>query len=1195
MIATRFGLRVFDRFRPRTIRSKVVALFATFVGLIALFIFLWVPTRLEEQALAALRDKAQSVATITAFSVRSAVVFDDRPAMKAALTGALEIPDLSYSAVTDTAGKVLAVVATEQLADGAAHETEDAPLMDRIHRVSTPVEFNGDQLGTVHIGISLQEITSARRAALEVGAVVSLLTFIIGMAVVAIVSVFVTAPLRRMVGTAERIAEGDLSQRVRASSKDEVGQLAGAFNTMITRVESAHIELQGANEDLEIRVAHRTKRLQEEIGERKQAEAWMRTLLDYAPEAIVILDETGHFIDANEVAERFYGLDRATLLQVGPAEVSPPTQPDGRPSAEVAAEKIAEALAGGTPRFEWAHRSEEYDAEVHLVRLPATGRDLVRASVLDITARKQAEEERKRDAETLERSEARYRSLVDHATYGIYRANAKGRFVSVNPALVGMLGYDSADEMLDLDLVHDVYVDPNERAILLERFRDAKIATGVDIQWARKDGRPVTVRVSARMFHNDAGELVGTEGFVEDVTERVRAERGLRDSEERLKVLFETAPDAYYLQDLEGWLVEGNPAAERLTGYSRSELMGKNFLQLQLLPAEQLPKVHRLLARSAAGEPTGPDEFTITRRDGSSVEAEIRSYPVRIKDRHLVLVNGRDVTERKRAEAAVREHEEMIRALVETSQDWIWAIDKQGFHTYCNPAVETILGYQPEEMVGHQSLQYLHEDDRRAVEAMLPAWVTEKKGWSNTMLRWRHKDGGYRYLESTAVPILDVHDELLGFRGVDRDVTERKTLEDQLRQAQKMEAVGQLTGGIAHDFNNLLSVIMMNLELTRHGLEHGEHVSVNDLRDAESAARKASVMTKQLLGFSRRAELTFSPTDLAKVLAGFTGMLRRVFPENIEVEVLHGDVSSAVLADKGAVEQILLNLATNARDAMPQGGRLSIELGETELDTTYEASHPWLRAGRFVTISISDTGIGMTEETKRRLFEPFYTTKPVGKGTGLGMAMVYGLIKQQKGFVNLYSELGEGTTFRLYFPAHSDAQKTPAEQTRPELRGGSETILLVEDEESLRRAAQRVLSQQGYNVITAADGKDALAIYQQDGDNIDLIVSDAVMPRMGGAELFQHILHEASDTKVLLVSGYTGREAHARSGLKHQVPFLQKPWTLAELLQRIRELLDGGPMDASQRQGRSERRGSETDDRDSVGGFHPRRRRNDRW
>jgi CheY-like chemotaxis protein len=367
-----------------------------------------------------------------------------------------------------------------------------------------------------------------------------------------------------------------------------------------------------------------------------------------------------------------------------------------------------------------------------------------------------------------------------------------------------------------------------------------------------------------------------------------------------------------------------------------------------------------------------------------------------------------------------------------------------------------------------------------------------------------------------------------------------------------MEAIGQLTGGIAHDFNNELSVIILNAQLVADAIEAGGEVRAEDVRDIEDAAKRAATMTKQLLGFSRRADLTFAPTDLAYVATRLSGALRRLVPENIELRLVADDAVPAVRADAGAVEQMLLNLITNARDAMPRGGLLEVAVRD----------RPACGGGadadrRHVCVSVRDTGIGMDEGTRSRIFEPFFTTKPVGVGTGLGLAMVYGLMRQHDGFVDVESAPGAGTTIRLGFPATAEvAAARPRRDSRATAQDGAETILLVEDEDALRRVTRRALERHGYQVLTAANGGEALRVLRERGGRVDVVVSDLVMPVMGGAQLYHALFREFGPVRFILTSGYAGREADERTTLPPSVPFMAKPWSLEDLLKQVRAALD---------------------------------------
>jgi signal transduction histidine kinase len=399
----------------------------------------------------------------------------------------------------------------------------------------------------------------------------------------------------------------------------------------------------------------------------------------------------------------------------------------------------------------------------------------------------------------------------------------------------------------------------------------------------------------------------------------------------------------------------------------------------------------------------------------------------------------------------------------------------------------------------------------------------------------------------------------LRIAGLEAMAIERETLEHQLRQAQKMEGIGRVTGGIAHDFNNLLTVMLANIALIEGQLPPSADGIRGDLEALTSAAHRGAELVRKLLSFSRREHLNMQPLKLASVVEDWVPALRRMLPETIQLTAELGDDGTVILGDRGAIEQILLNLATNARDAMSGGGFLRFGSERVYLNERYRESHPWAVVGPYVALSVSDTGIGMDKDTLQHALEPFFTTKPVGVGTGLGLSMVYGLMKQHGGLVQLYSEPFRGTVVRLYFPVHEGAvvaQAPALTATSLEALKGSETILLVEDEPAIRSAGRRLLATQGYQVLTAEDGVSALRILAERGSEVHLIVTDVVMPLLGGPELLKAVRSMGYATDFLFTSGYVGRDLHETGELPPEEAFLRKPWTVEEFLGAVRGVLD---------------------------------------
>ena len=512
--------------------------------------------------------------------------------------------------------------------------------------------------------------------------------------------------------------------------------------------------------------------------------------------------------------------------------------------------------------------------------------------------------------------------------------------------------------------------------------------------------------------------------------------------------------------------------------------------------------------------------------------------------------------ERRRAEEAVRRSEEQYRTLVDGVRDVIFALSGEGILTALNPVFEELTGWRREEWLGKPFAGLLHPDDV-AIAMERFRVVLREAPRPTSQLRIRTRAGEYR-LGEFHTSVQRREGQIIGIFGIVRDITDRVRLEEQLRHAQKMEAVGQVASGVAHDFNNLLTAVLSSADLLSAALPPDSPLAV-DARTIGDAARRGAELTGKLLAFSRRQPLTLRPTSLADAAAEFIRMAQRVVPESVRITLQVEAKDATLEADAGALQQILLNLVTNARDAMPHGGTIQIEVGRRMLDAEQVRVHGWGIPGEYVTLSVGDTGCGMDQATQARMFEPFFTTKPVGQGTGLGMPMVYGLVKDHGGYVQVYSEPQHGTTIRLYFPAVAGRPVEPAAAAVAEVRGGSEVILLVEDSDDVRRVAARALETYGYTVIELPDGREALALIRAGHAPADLIISDVVMPSAGGPELLRALRQEGLGTRILLTSGYTSREVQDLMDVDPSIPFLAKPWTLAELLRAVRAALDAPP------------------------------------
>ena len=509
------------------------------------------------------------------------------------------------------------------------------------------------------------------------------------------------------------------------------------------------------------------------------------------------------------------------------------------------------------------------------------------------------------------------------------------------------------------------------------------------------------------------------------------------------------------------------------------------------------------------------------------------------------------------------EREELFRLISENAADMIALVDAKGQRLYNSPAYARILGRSPQELQETSPLEQVHPEDRPMLDEAAREAFRGGPG-RRIEYRMRHKDGTWRVLESTASPVKNAEGQVEKLVIVNRDITARKKLEEQFRQAQKMEAVGRLSGGIAHDFNNLLGVIIGYSEILQEGLA-GDHPLRHSADEILAAGRRAAGLTRQLLAFSRQQVLEPRVLDVNTVVKDMESMLRRLIGEDVELtSKLAGDLGT-IKADPGQLEQVIMNLAVNARDAMPDGGKLIIETANTEMDDIFVRRYPYpVKTGLYVRLTVSDTGSGMDSATRARIFEPFFTTKSKGQGTGLGLSMVYGVVKQSDGYIDVYSEPGLGTTFKIYLPRVDEAiTPVSAETTLSSTLRGTETVLLVEDEAALRSLTCNVLQSCGYTVLEAKHGGEALDVSQHHEGPIDLLLTDVVMPGISGRVLADQLVQLRPKIKVVYMSGYTGQTVGAHGILDPGSLFLQKPFTRDALARKLREAIEGGQKSAS--------------------------------
>ncbi|MBI3403820.1 MAG: PAS domain S-box protein [Acidobacteria bacterium] len=625
----------------------------------------------------------------------------------------------------------------------------------------------------------------------------------------------------------------------------------------------------------------------------------------------------------------------------------------------------------------------------------------------------------------------------------------------------------------------------------------------------------------------------------------------------RLRQAVDASGEVIFMTDREGTITFVNPQFERTYGYTADEVVGKATPRV-LKSGSRSEEFYERFWRQILDGQVMRSEFENRTKAGALIDVEATVNPIRDGAQQIVgfIAVQRDVTLLRRMVDALRQNEERLRLIADSVSDMVSQVRLDGTYLYASPAHERVLGYAPAALLGTSAFDLVHPADLARVKAEL-AKAVQRAAADATRFEFRcqHADGRYLWLEAVGSLMHDDAQTPIGAVLSARDVTERKLLEEQFHQGQKMEAIGRLAGGIAHDFNNVLTAILGFTELLLGRVDDPGLIA--DLKEVKDAGERAGRLTRQLLAFSRKQVMAPQILDLNLVVVHVERMLQRVIGEDVHLSVEPAPSLAPVKADPGLVEQLLMNLAVNARDALPKGGRLTIRTANVEIDEEFVRRLPGAAVGEYVALAVADTGQGIPAELLERVFEPFFTTKPLGKGTGLGLSTVYGIVKQSGGYVSISSTVGVGTTVTSYFPRVYEAVRPAPERTRPqaELRG-TETVLVAEDQTAVRDLMARVLGDLGYTVLTARDGADAVVTEAAHAGQIDLLLSDVIMPGLNGPDLAQRLLRRRPGLKVLYVSGFTSHLAIRLGTLGTRAGFLQKPFTPDRLALKVREILD---------------------------------------
>ena len=929
----------------------------------------------------------------------------------------------------------------------------------------------------------------------------------------ALVAARIADPLRKLTADAARFGSGDFGARTDLSAPGEVGALAATFNNMAATLEARTAALAASEE------RHRLA-----------ARATNDVVWDW--------DIRTSVVQWSDSASSAFG---AAPEEIGGVEWwTERIHPEDRDATTAS---LTDALDSDTQIWTSEYRfrcgdgsyAEMLDRGYVLRDADGAPRRMI-GSMVNLSERRAAERERDR--------------FFSLSAEMFCIASFSGHFVRVNPAFCSVLGYepDELSGMPVLDLIH-----PDDREGALESART--VATGVHAQRYEnrlrcKDGSYKWLGWTVQTPGKENGLVYAV---ARDITEQKRAEERLRASEEWYRLLFDANPLPMWVYDIETLsFVAVNDAAIKHYGYSRSEFLGMRITDIR--PDAEVPKV--LMAARAPDSPEFDGGVWQHRtKDGRIISVEVVTHALTVLDRPARLTLAHDVTERHQAERALRETNDTLQTLIQASPLAIVTTDLSGTVSEWNVAAERMFGWFAGDVLGRPipivPVEQL-EDDMRRLSA------SGEHSFTGYETRCARKDGSLVDVYVSTAALRGVGG-MLGTVWVIADVTERKMMEEQLRQAQKMDAVGQLAGGVAHDFNNLLTVITSYGQFLLNALPE-QDPRRSDAHQITQAAARAASLTRQLLAFSRRQVLQPQVLDLNEVIGDMERLLRRVISEDIALVTQFESAIGAVRADRGQIEQVVMNLVVNARDAMPNGGVLAISTRVAYLDTAYARRHAGVNPGKHVVFAVRDTGVGMDAATQQRIFEPFFTTKVKGKGTGLGLSTVYGIVRQSGGHIDVRSAPGRGTTFEIILPQVAATVPPKAEHIMHKaLPRGTETVLVVEDEDAVRLIVRRVLRDQGYEILEARDGNEALRVCAQKGDAIDLVLSDVIMPGMGGRELSRSLAASRPGLPILFMSGYNDDGELAGSGADLGTGVLAKPFTAETLATQVREALDRRP------------------------------------
>jgi PAS domain S-box-containing protein len=755
----------------------------------------------------------------------------------------------------------------------------------------------------------------------------------------------------------------------------------------------------------------------------------------------------------------------------------------------------------------------------------------------------QQESERKRVQEALSESERRFHQLFDEAPAGYHELDIQGRIVEVNRTELEMLGY-KAEEMLHHPAWEFIVESETSRETIT-----TKIAGSIQSDhpyertFRRKDGTILKVLIKDRVLRNEAGKIVGIRSTVQDITERKNAEREFTLMAQTVA----SARDCISITDLENRLVFVNDAFRTTYGYTTEELLGKDIGILRS-PNTPAALTDPILQDTLDGGWHG--EILNRRKDGSDISVELWTSVVKDEAGTPVAMVGvaRNIADRQTAEEHLRQSEEQFRLIAENVADMIAVLDLDGRRIYNSPSYESILG-DLGSLKATDGFQEIHPQDRERVKQVFQETVRTGIG-QRLEYRFLLKDGSVRSIDSKGSVIRDSDGRISRVIVVSRDVTEEKRLAAQFLRAQRMESIGTLAGGIAHDLNNVLAPIMMAIEVLRSKISDPGGQKLLDT--IGTSAKRGADIVRQVLAFGRGVEGDRILVQLKHIVIEVVKIAGQTFPKSIDIRTDIPRDLWTVSADPTQMHQVLLNMLVNARDAMPNGGTLTISAENIKLDETYSRMHLEAKPGAYMSLSITDTGTGIPSDIREKIFEPFFTTKEIGMGTGLGLSTTLAIVRSHKGFINVYSELGKGTTFRIYIPATGTGSGVAAAGEEADLpTGNGELILIIDDEAAIREITKETLQAYGYKAMTASDGAEGVALFAENKKNIKAVITDIMMPVMDGTAAILALKKISPHVKIIAASGLTAKGQFTTPSDSNIQAFLTKPYTAEKLLKAL--------------------------------------------